>query len=100
MAIHYAVGHLFAKQLNLSPAPWAATCNQPLHQPSLLAAILWFMMESKQMPEHPSIVQDLKEGMGVGRMMSLFMQIASGVFRLAIMDKWTCEFLGVYNPFL
>jgi len=26
--------------------------NQPLHQPSSSAAILWFMMESKQMPEH------------------------------------------------
>lgn len=27
---------------------------QPLHQPSSFAAILWFMMESKQMPEHRS----------------------------------------------
>jgi len=34
MAIHYAAGHLFAKQLNLSPAPWAA-CNHFISHPRL-----------------------------------------------------------------
>jgi len=65
--------------------------NQPLHQPSSSAAILWFMMESKQMPEHRGFsfwnleYDDGDDG--------LFMQIACGVFPLALMDNWTCEWV-------
>jgi len=80
--------------IHTTPSPWAACnqpTNQPLHQPSSSAAILWFMMESKQMPEHRGFsfwnleYDDGDDG--------LFMQIACGVFPLALMDNWTCEWV-------